>query len=65
MKFFGLKHENCYLMGVWVTFGRGDKNGGGGGPVLTDFSGWGEMIKFSKHIVQKHNQVKIPNLLNG
>ena len=47
--------------------GEGGIEGGGGrgkGSTGRDFSRWEEMIKFLKHIVQKHIQVNIPNLLN-
>ena len=30
-----------------------------------DFSRWKKMIRFLKYIAQKHNQMNIPNLLNG
>ena len=61
--FFGLQHEDDYLMGR-LTFGGGNKN-------LVERVYWeeffqmGEMIRFLKDIVQKPTQVTIPNLLNG
>ena len=72
--FFWLITWNCYLVGG-LTFGGDNKNfvcvcvcggdgGGRGGSTGRDFSRWEEMIKFLKHIVQKHIHVNIPNLLN-
>ena len=56
----------CVCVGGGAMEGGGGAMEGGGGVGSTgrDFSRWEEMIKFLKHIVQKHIQVNIPNLLN-
>ena len=50
---FLVYNENCYLTGG-STFGGGNKSLGLLGGI---FCRWGEVIKFLKHVVQKHTQV--------
>ena len=45
-----------------VNFGGGNKNFVGES-TGEDFSRWGEVIKFLKHVALKHTQVNIPNYL--
>ena len=44
--------------GRGLTFGGGKKN-------LMGVYRRGQMIRFLKHMFQKHNQMNIPNLFNG
>ena len=64
MKFFLTYNMKIVIQWGGLTFDGGKRNFMGM-VYWEDLSRWGEIIKFLKHIVQKHAQVNMPNVING